>query len=293
MKALIKYPGSKWRLAPWIISHFPEHHSYLEPFFGSGAVLFNKQRSHIETVNDLDGEVVNFFECIRKDPERLARDVYLTPYSRESYEKAYDIARKDSNGSGADGSSDDPFDRALAFCIRLNQGYGFRTTGEKVGWKNDVQGRERAYAARGWCMMLDRIMQAAERLREVQIECRPAVELIKRFNYPNVLIYADPPYMLETRNGKQYRCEMFGKDHEELLDALLAHKGPVLVSGYDSPLYDDALRGWRREETVSHTQSGSRKTEVLWLNFEPVCQLKFFGNSDDTFGKYGLTSRSL
>jgi len=165
MKALIKYPGSKWRLALRIISRFPEHHSYLEPFFGSGAVLFNKQRSHIETVNDLDGEVVNLFECIRKNPERLARDVYLTPYSRESYEKAYDIARKDSNGSRADGSSDDPFDRALAFCIRLNQGYGFRTTGEKVGWKNDVQGRERAYAARGWCMMPDRIMQAAERLR--------------------------------------------------------------------------------------------------------------------------------
>lgn len=53
MRAVTKYPGSKWNLAKWIISHFPPHHSYLEPFFGSGAVLFNKPRSRIETVNVL------------------------------------------------------------------------------------------------------------------------------------------------------------------------------------------------------------------------------------------------
>ena len=263
MTALIKYPGSKWRLAPWIISQFPEHHSYLEPFFGSGAVLFNKPPSRIETVNDLDGEVVNFFECIRKDPERLARAVYLTPYSREVYDKAYDM--QDSAG----GMDTGPFERAVAFCIRLNQGHGFRTSGEKVGWKNDVQGRERAYAVRGWNMMPDKIMQAAERLKGVQIECRPAVELIRRFNFPNVLIYADPPYVLGTRYGKQYRHEMADKDHEELLDALLAHKGPDIISGYPSPLYDDALHGWRRVESIGHTQNGTRKTEVLWMNFEP------------------------
>ncbi len=263
MNALVKYPGSKWRLAPWIISRFPEHHSYLEPFFGSGAVLFNKPTSHIETVNDLDGEVVNFFECIKKNPERLARAVYLTPYAREVYEKAHSMMRDDA------GCTDDPFERALAFCICLNQGHGFRTTGEKVGWKNDIQGRERAYAVRDWNRMPDKVMQAAERLKGVQIECRPAVELIKRFNFPNVLIYADPPYVLETRYGKQYCCEMTDRDHEELLDALLAHKGPAIVSGYPCALYDDALHGWRREETVGHTQSGNRKTEVLWMNFEP------------------------
>ena len=83
MKAVLKYPGSKWSLAKWIISHFPEHHSYLEPFFGSGAVLFNKPRSNIETVNDLDGNVVNLFEWIKKDPERLAHEIYYTTYSRQ------------------------------------------------------------------------------------------------------------------------------------------------------------------------------------------------------------------
>ena len=123
MKAVAKYPGSKWSLAQWITSYFSEHHSYLEPFFGSGAVLFNKPRSHIETVNDLDNNVVNLFQCIREDPRKLASMVYMTPYAREVYERAF----KEVPG--------DKFEAALNFYLRLNMGHGFRTSGEKVGWK--------------------------------------------------------------------------------------------------------------------------------------------------------------
>ena len=90
MKAVMKYPGSKWSISKWIIGFFPQHHSYLEPFFGSGAVLFNKPRSDIETVNDLDGNVVNLFGWIRRDPERLAREIYLTPYARQIYNTAFE-----------------------------------------------------------------------------------------------------------------------------------------------------------------------------------------------------------
>ena len=262
MKAVLKYPGSKWSLAKWIISHFPEHHSYLEPFFGSGAVLFTKQRSNIETVNDLDGNVVNLFEWIRKDPQRLAYEIYYTPYARQVYEDAFMRFPEDS------------FERAVNFYIRLNMGHGFRTTGEKVGWKNDVQGRERAYAARDWCSLPGRIMEAAERLRGVQIENRPAVELMGRFNYPNVLIYLDPPYMPGTRHGPQYRCEMYSREsHEELLEAAKKHKGPVLISGYESDLYNCLLKGWHREEMDSYSQTGSRKKEILWMNYEADNQI--------------------
>lgn len=262
MKAVMKYPGSKWSLAGWIISFFPEHHSYLEPFFGSGAVFFNKSRSNIETVNDLDGDVANLFEWIKRDPERLAHAIYWTPYARQVYEGAFAAVPDDSLG------------RAVNFYIRLNMGHGFRTTGEKVGWKNDVQGRERAYAARDWCKLPEKIMQAAERLRGVQIESKPAAELIRRFNYPNVLIYADPPYVLGTRHGKQYRHEMDDKDHEELLDVLLGHGGPALISGYDTELYRDMLKGWHREEHWCRSQVGSRKREILWMNFKPYGQLQ-------------------
>ena len=84
-------------------------------------------------------------------------------------------------------------------------------------------------------------MQAAERLRGVQIECRPAIDVIERFNAPNILTYVDPPYVLSTRHGKQYRCEMDDKEHDHLLDVLLVHKGPVIISGYENDLYNDRL----------------------------------------------------
>ena len=261
MKAVMKYPGSKWSIARWIISFFPPHHSYLEPFFGSGAVLFNKPRSHIETVNDLDNNVVNLFEWIRKDPERLTREIYLTPYARRVYDAAFEAVPEDS------------FERAVNFYIRLNMGHGFRTSGGRVGWKNDVQGRERAYAAQDWCNLPSKIIQAAERLRGVQIECMPAVELIQRFNYPNVLVCLDPPYVLSTRYGRQYRYEMDDKGHNELLDVVLAHKGPVIISGYESKLYNDRLQGWHKEEATCYSQTCSKKREVLWMNFEPEQQL--------------------
>lgn len=253
----MKYPGSKWSLANWIINLFPDHHSYLEPFFGSGAVLFNKNRSDIETVNDLDGNVVNLFEWIRKDPERIAHEIYFTPYARQVYENAF--------SSFPSGS----LEKAVNFYIRLNMGHGFRTNGEKVGWKNDVQGRERAYAARDWCALPDKIIQAAERLRGVQIESRPAAELIPRFNYENVLIYCDPPYILETRHGKQYRCEMEDGEHEALLDMLLKHKGYVVISGYDTALYNSALAHWNKFEKETYTQVMTKKKEVIWLNYDP------------------------
>ena len=264
MKAIMKYPGSKWSIAKWIINFFPEHHSYLEPFLGSGAVLFNKPRSNIETVNDLDENVVNLFEWIKKDPERLAHEIYYTPYSRQVYENAFVAVPEDSLG------------KAVNFYIRLNMGHGFRTNEKKVGWKIDVQGREKSYASQDWCNLPEKIMQATERLRGVQIENRPAVELIERFNYPNVLIYADPPYMLNTRHGKQYRCEMDDADQNDLLEVLQQHKGPVLLSGYDNDLYNDRLHGWHREETICYSQVCSKKREILWMNFEPYKQMRLF-----------------
>lgn len=257
VKAIMKYPGSKWSMSDWIISFFPPHHSYLEPFFGSGAVLFNKPRSNIETVNDLDDNVINLFEWIKKDPEKLAHEIYFIPYARQVYERAFAVVPEDS------------LKKAVNFYIRLNMGHGFRTNGEKVGWKNDVQGREKSYASQDWCNLPQKILQAAERLRGVQIENKPAMELIPRFNFENVLIYCDPPYMLMTRHGKQYRCEMEDKEHENLLEVLLAHKGKVVISGYDTDLYRTMLKGWNRHETVAYSQVCSKKKEVLWMNYIP------------------------
>ena len=266
MKAVAKYPGSKWSLADWIISFFPEHHSYLEPFFGSGAILFNKPRSHIETVNDLDGNVINLFEWIKKDPEKLANEIHWTPYARQIYEDVFAAVPADS------------LQQAVNFYIRLNMGHGFRTNGSKVGWKNDVQGRERAYASQDWVHLPDKILQAAERLRGVQIENRPATELIRKFNFENVLIYCDPPYMLSTRHGAQYRHEMDDRDHEELLTLLLEHKGPAVISGYETDLYDHMLAGWNRYEKTAYSQTASKRREIIWMNYDPPAKQMTFND---------------
>ena len=251
-------------MADWIVSRFPEHRSYLEPFFGSGAVLFNKPVSPIETINDMDGDVVNLFEWIRDDPEKLADQIRKVPYARDMYEQAF--AKRY--------SEKDPLKRAVYFYIRMMMGHGFRTAGGKVGWKHDVHGREAAYAVQHWNDIPNMILQATERLKLVQIENQPAAKVISRFNYPNVLIYADPPYLMSTRYGKQYKCEMTDADHEELLDLLKKHSGPVLLSGYESPLYAESLKEWNCEKISSRTQIGAEKTECLWMNFNP--QISFF-----------------
>lgn len=251
----MRYPGAKWRLADWIISFFPEHHTYIEPFFGSGAVLFNKERSNIETVNDIDGNVVNLFRCIRDNPQELATVIYTTPYARDVYDEAWEKKERDDISAAA------------AFLTRSNMGHGFRTC-QKSGFKIDVAGRERGYAVNDWCRLPDRIMMAATRLMGVQIENRPAIDIIEKFNSRNALIYCDPTYLHSVRaGGNQYTHEMSDTEHRELLELLKKHKGKVIISGYDSALYNDLLGDWERHEIVSYTQSGDKRTEVIWMNY--------------------------
>lgn len=255
MNTLLNYPGAKWGMAQEIIALMPPHRSYLEPFFGSGAVLFNKPPSAIETVNDIDGDIVNFFTVLREQPDRLAEAISLTPYARDVFNDAHE-----NRGT-------DDFDRAYRFAIRSKMGHGFKTY-QKTGWKMDVAGREGAYAVGNWNRLPGDLLDAAGRLKGVQIENRNALDLIRKFNHGNVLIYADPPYLLNTRGGKQYRHEMTEQDHVELLDALKQHKGAVILSGYPSEMYDRELRGWSVIHRKSYNQNADKRTEVLWCNFE-------------------------
>lgn len=257
MRSVLRYPGSKWNIASQLVRLIPEHHTYVEPFFGSGAVLFNKQQSNIEMVNDLDSNVVNLFHCIQEDAQNLARMVMTTPFSREIYEVTYRNAY----------DNDDSYQKALKFLIQCWQGYGFRTDGSKVGWRNDVQGRERAYALWNWYRLPEWLIDIAERLRMVQIENRPALEVIERFNYSNVFMYIDPPYMLHTRTGKQYNYEMTDSDNEELLKMLLQSKAKIMLSGYESDMYNDYLAGWGKKQFSSYAEHGKPRTETVWINY--------------------------
>ncbi len=128
-----------------------------------------------------------------------------------------------------------------------------------------MQGREAAYAMRNWYRLPDWIGGIIERLKEVQIENRPAVEVIKRFNHQNVLIYADPPYVLSTRTGKSYKHEMTDADHIKLLEALLQHTGPVVLSGYENDLYNSCLEGWDKYQVNTTAEKGLHRIETLWI----------------------------
>lgn len=262
---VLKYPGSKWNIASQLVGMIPPHHSYVEPYFGSGALLFNKRPSDIETVNDLDSDVTNLFACIQQDSERLARLVMTTPYSREAYDQQF----------APEHSCASRYQRAAGFLIKCWQGHGFRTEGGKVGWKNDVVGREKAYALWEWYRLPGWIIEITERLRSVQIENRPALEVIKRFDHNNVFMYLDPPYLLGTRTGKrkQYRYEMTDADHEELLSVIAGSKAKIMISGYESDMYDAYLKDWHKEYFRSCAEQGRNRTEVVWMNYEYFSQI--------------------
>lgn len=253
MKPILRYPGSKWNIAEWIISQMPAHTTYLEPYFGSGAVFFNKPPAKIETINDLNGRVVNLFRVIREHPDELTRLVYFTPWARDEYVVS-------------DEETEDPIENARRFLIRAWMAFGAKID-SKATWSQTIQGHSRSNArVREWQRLPDVILVAAERLKKVQIENRPATELIRQYKHPSVLIYCDPPYPLGTRTRRLYPDEMTDEDHLELLDLLDEHPGPVLLSTYENEMYNERLRGWTKKTRKATAEKGRTREEVLWLN---------------------------
>lgn len=258
MNPILKYPGAKWRLAQWIISFMPPHVGYLEPFFGSGGVFFNKPPSTIETINDIDGAVVRFFRTCRERPDALARALSLTPWSREEFLQS-DFGE----------ANDDDIEAARQFAIRCWMTFGARTRC-KTSWRHTT-GKQKDPGPDNpklWRRLPDIVAQVADRLMDAQIENRNALDVIKLYDGPEMLLYADPPYMKGTRtlNGDQYRHEMTDADHEALLMALLEYKGMVLLSGYDNAMYRDMLPGWQVETKKTQAERGATRMECLWIN---------------------------
>ena len=250
MKPVLKYPGAKWKLAEWIISYMPKHTTYLEPFFGSGAVFFNKLPSKVETINDIDGNVVNLFRVIRERPDELAALIEMTPWARDELKNCQPLAECD-------------LENARRFIVRCWQTYGSGPARSK-SWKDDVTTGQQGLA-KTWASVPKRILTLADRLKMALIENMPAIEIVRRYHSKTVLIYGDPPYPRGTRNGRMYAHEMTDADHIELLDALDAHPGPVILSGYACELYDSRLKLWRRETHKAQAEKGQIREEVLWM----------------------------
>lgn len=255
MRAVLKYPGAKNRIADWIISYIPKHDMYLELFSGSAAVLLNKSRSHIETLNDIDGDVVNFFRVLRECPEELRRVIDLTPFSRDEYKKSFE-------------ETTDPVERARRYCVKCWMGFG-----NSQLYQNGFRSGQQSISpnpAGAWAELPAVMEEVAERLKGVQIENLPALEILSRYDTEDVFIYADPPYLPDTRKSHLYKYEMSYLDHVKLLDALKKHPGQVMISGYDNDLYNSMLSGWRKAYKDTTAECGIKRTEVLWMNFEDL-----------------------
>lgn len=254
MKRILNYVGSKWNLSSWIINQMPEHNVYLESHFGSGAVLFNKPAARIETINDIDGNIVNLFKVIREQPNELARAIELTPYSREEYYQSFESLKTNLS----------EIERARVFLVRCWMARGGKTS-DRTGWRHNID-IATVNAVPDWNSLPKRISEVTKRLKQVQIENQDATTLIERYNKADCLIYADPPYLLETRTKRHYAHEMTPEEHEKFLEKLNQHKGFAIVSGYDSEMYNDILSKWSKVMKVATTEAGTSKQEVLWLN---------------------------
>jgi DNA adenine methylase len=250
----VRYFGGKWALAPWIISYFPDHANYLEPFCGACSVLLQKPRCAVETVNDLDSHVHNFFRTLREHRAELIEKIKYTPLSREEYQYAYDHRDEGDN-----------IERARLFWVLCNQSIRGGPNPNRRGWRLYQNGKVLTPSSNDWGAELDKI---ADRLRGVQIENDAATSVIRRYDNKDTLLYVDPPYVFKTRtNSKIYKGEMDDQAHRDLADKLVVCKGMVVLSGYANPLYAELYedRGWVRYDKDAHT-SGSNRRESIWLS---------------------------
>lgn len=266
MKPPIAYYGAKVSVADWIVEQLPAHSHYVEPFAGSLAVLLAKPAAAMETVNDLDLDLMTWWRVLRNRPNELARSCALTPHSRAEHTAAYEPA-------------DDELEQARRVWVRLTQGRA--GTLRRTGWRHYAKPTGTTSMPDYLTSYVDRIGPVADRLAGVSLECRPAAEIIAAYGqHPDVLLYVDPPYLAETRTSVNYRHEMAsGSAHRELAEQLRNCRAAVVLSGYDSPLYRDLYDGWDRVTRSTHTgqaNTHSDRTEVLWSNRPLGCQAPLF-----------------
>lgn len=265
--------GGKFSHLDWLLPLLPECHHYCEPFAGSGAVLLNRVPSPVETYNDIDGEVVNFFRVLRDQHEELIRAIALTPFSREEYYRAIHTTN---------GVSD--VERARGFYIKARQTRtGLAQTASLGRWancKNTSRAGMSGVVSR-WLGGVEALDDIAQRLMRVQIENRPAVDVIRLYDSPKTLFYCDPPYLHATRGDvKSYGFEMDEEQHREFAEVVNGCSGMVAVSGYDHPLMDKLFGPGKWFKTLGsrktiHSTKGTRQ-EVLWTNYDPKKQMGLF-----------------
>lgn len=252
----LRYFGGKFRLADWIISNLGEHRVYVEPYGGAASVLFKKPRSYAEVYNDIDDSLYSFFkvlQCKRQHAE-LKSLVESTPYSRREFELAHVFHPH-------------PVEKARRLVVRSFMGFGADSATNiesKTGFRSNSN-RSGTTPAHDWVNWPKEIPAFHERLKGVVIENKDALEVMKNHDSVDTVFYVDPPYSHDTRRGGRYKHEMDLFDHAKLLAFLKTLQGRVVLSGYDSTMYGDALVGWKRIEKEARADKAGLRIEALWL----------------------------
>ncbi|MCP4149850.1 MAG: DNA adenine methylase [bacterium] len=254
----LKYFGSKWRIAPWIISHFPEHDHYIEPCGGGASVLLRKSESSLESYNDIDGDVVNLFRVIREQPEELIRLLDLTPWAEDEFkfclqpcENRLERARRflASNMMCIHGGNKEDMSS-------WRRTIGYRTIGDAPKKKRN----KRIISIEG----------VTKRLKSVQIFNRSYdYFLSEKYDRESHLVYIDPPYLHETRRSSQkYAHEWDNSEHEKLFELVKDMVSMVVISGYNCSLYRDMYEGggWIRHDKDARINGGKTRVESIWIN---------------------------
>lgn len=273
-RPVLRYHGGKWRLAPWILSHFPPHRVYVEPYGGAASLLMRKPRCYAEVYNDLYGDIVSLFRVLRDvdTAAELERRLRLTPFARDEMVAAYEPPI-------------DPIDAAHKMIIRSFMGFGATgVMGHITGFRANSH-RSHTTPAMDWTNYQGQVPAFTARLQSVVIENREALQLVGEHDSDSTLYYVDPPYVHTTRSlgnphcaKHQYAFEMDDEDHRALAEVLHDVRGMVVLSGYPSPLYDAELYAdWQRFERGHHADGARPRTEVLWLN--PACSRALAANT--------------
>jgi DNA adenine methylase len=257
--------GGKFSHLDWLLPLLPEAQHYCEPFGGSAAILLNRRPSPVETYNDIDGEVVNFFRVLREQKDALLEAIGLTPFSREEFELAISVP---------DGDISD-LERARRFFVRARQvRTGLAQTASTGRWAHCVLTSRAgmAGAVSRWLGSVEGLAEVAQRLLRVQIENAPAIDVIKRYDSEQTLFYCDPPYPHDSRgDSRAYNYEMTDADHRELAYILRRVKGKVALSGYQCDLMNELYGDWYRTTApakYAHSIKQLRE-ETLWTSYEP------------------------
>lgn len=264
----LKYPGGKHYLGKTIYALMPPHKFRLIPFAGGLGEFWGWPCEGVsDCVNDLDSLLWNFYSVL-KDPalfEAFHRVVQMTPFGRQFWEEAGATCRRfDAKGGPS-------VEAAAAYLVLVRQSMmGLQKTFAPLSI-NRVR-REMNEQASAWLSAVEGLPEAHARISRVAVENLPAVQLLRKYDRPGVVVYADPPYYPGTREMGLYRHEMTEQDHEELLDCLLEFKGKVILSGYSCPRYLERLKDWsvRTVELPNAMQKSGQKdgrVEHFWANY--------------------------